>query len=172
MSIGLFCSGLLNAQIKPITTPVVKQLKIAKPDTNKKNIHLTPTASAIKQALTATVNENLIVYKWIATRWLENAMWKGEISAPDFKFNGNGTMSCSSSIIIKDGNQLLSGTYTVSGNNVTIVIKQDTIAALTCNLIYDHNSKKLSGTYRYDILKGYGAGYSSQSWIKLEINPN
>ena len=172
LSIGLCFSGLLIAQVKPVTTPVVKQPLIAKPETNKKNIQLVPAASAIKQTLPATVNENLIFYKWKATRWFENAMWKGEISAPDFTFNGNGTVSCSCSIISEGGAQLLSGTYTVNGNNVTIIIKQDTSAILTSNLVYDNSTQKLNGSFNLQILKGYAAGNSVQTWMKMEINPN
>lgn len=172
--IGLCFSGFLIAQVKtkPITTPVVNPVQIAKPDTSKKNIQLVPAVSSTKRALPATVNENLVFYKWKASRWLENAFWKGIISAPDFTFYGNGTVSCSSSIISAGGTQLLSGTYTVNGNNVSIFIKQDTTAILTSNLVYDNSTKKLNGSFYLDILKGYAAGSSVQTWMKMEINPN
>lgn len=169
--LGFCFSGWLNAQVKPATTSVVKQTQTVKSGTNSGKIKQVPAAFAVKQAMPVTVTETLVFYKWKATRWFENAVWKGELSAPDFTFTGNGTVSCSSSILNAGGNQPVSGTYTVSGNNVTIVIKQDTSAILTGTLVYDTNSKKLTGSYNLQILNGYAGGNSAQSWMKLEINP-
>ncbi|MGC4100002.1 hypothetical protein [Ferruginibacter sp.] len=169
--IGFCFLGLVNAQVKPITTPVVKQTQIVKLDSNSGNNQKIPIAASIKQALPTTVKENLVLYKWKATRWMENALWKGELSAPNLTFNGNGTVSCGSSIFSSGDNQLVNGTYTVNGNNVIIVLKKDTSAILTGNLVYDSNSKKCNGSYNLQVLKGYAAGNSAQSWMKLEINP-
>lgn len=173
LAIGFCFLGLLNAQTKPksITTPVVKQTQIVKADTNSGKIQQAPGITTIKKLLPTTVNENLVFYKWKASRWLENSFWKGVISAPDFTFHSNGTVSCSSSIISAGGNQLLSGTYTVNGNNVTIIIKQDTTSILTSVLAYDNSTKKLDGTFDLQILKGYAAGSGVQTWMKMEINP-
>lgn len=171
LAVGFCFLGLLNAQTKPITAPVIKQTQTVKADANSSYKKPVTAAPVINRALPVTVNENLVFYKWKATRWFENTMWKGEISTPDFTFHGNGTVSCSSAIMNLGGTQLLSGTYTVSGNNVTIIIKQDTTAILTGNLVYDDSTKKLNGSYRLQVLNGYAAGNSAQSWMKMEINP-
>ncbi|MBK0383467.1 hypothetical protein I5M32_10900 [Pedobacter sp. SD-b] len=171
LAIGICSSGLLNAQTRPLATPMVKQTQTAKANTNSSYKKPVTAAPLINRALPVTVNENLVFYKWKAARWFESAMWKGEISAPDFTFHGNGTVSCSSSIMNLGGNQLLNGTYTVSGNKITIIIKQDTTAILTGNLVYDDSTKKLNGSYNFQVLNGYAAGNSAQSWMKMEINP-
>jgi hypothetical protein len=172
-AISFCCLGFLNAQVKPVITPVLKQTQVVRVDTNKVNYRQVPATSAIKRAMPATVNEALIFYNWKATRWVSNNMWSGPLSVP-FTFNSNGTISCINYFIPGglDNGQLVSGTYMASGNNVIIIIKKDTSAIMTCNLVYDNSTQKLTGTYNCDMLHGYGAGSSYQGEMKLEINPN
>ena len=139
-------------------------------DTNKAENRSVPVASAIKLATPVTVTENLIFHKWKASRWVENGLWSGYVYAPDFIFYANGTVSCNGSILSSDNSQLLSGTYKVNGNYVTIIIKKDTSEILTSNLVYDNSTKKLNGTYNHQYLSGYAAGSSAQAEMKLEIN--
>ena len=126
-------TGFLNAQVKPVNTPVIKKTQIVMADTNKAENRSVPVASAIKLATPVTVTENLIFHKWKASRWVENGLWSGYVYAPDFIFYANGTVSCNGSILSSDNSQLLSGTYKVNGNYVTIIIKKDTSEILTSN---------------------------------------
>lgn len=70
LTIGFCFFGLSNAQVKqkPVPPPVVKQTQIVKADSNSVKIQQPPTASTIKRILPATVTENLLFYKWKATR--------------------------------------------------------------------------------------------------------
>lgn len=87
-----FCfSGLLNAQEKPVTTPVLKQTKPVMADTNKGKNRPVPVASAIKLATPVTVTENLIFNKWKASRWVENGFWSGYVYARILYFMPTGT---------------------------------------------------------------------------------
>lgn len=163
-------TGILNAQVKPVTTRVIKQTQTVMADTNKGKNRSVPVASAIKLATPVTVTDYLIFHKWKASRWIENSLWKGYVYAQDFIFYANGTVSCNGSLLALDNNQLLSGTYKVNGNDVTIIIKKDTSEILTSTLVYDNSNKKLNGTYNHQYLTGYAAGSSAQAEMKLEIN--
>ncbi|MFT3675117.1 MAG: hypothetical protein QM781_04390 [Chitinophagaceae bacterium] len=163
-----FChSSLLMAQVKPATTPALKQTQIAKADTNIARTRQVPAGSAIKLITPVTLTENLLFHQWKGSRWVNNSLYNGYLYA-NFTFNPNGTVSCTGSIISSANNQLLSGTYTVNDNNVTIIIKKDTSEILTCNLVYDKAAKKLNGSYIYQILHGYAAGNIAQGEMKLE----
>lgn len=119
--ICLCFSELLNAQIRP----AIKQTPIIKTDTNQVINQQTTVAPTIKRILPTTVNENLVFYKWKATRVSKLGPWENVIySAPNFTFYANGTASGSSSIITLNDNQLMNGTFSVSGNNVTINSKK------------------------------------------------
>lgn len=173
LAIGFCFSGLLSAQVKPksIAAPVVKQTQIATPDINIGNTKPVTAASTIKRALPVTVNENLAFYKWKASRWMQNSMWSGYLSAQSFRFNTNGTVSCEASIFSVGDNQLVNGTYVVSGNNVTVTIKKGTSEIMTCNLVYDNATKKLNGTYILEVFDGKGFLNGAEAEMKLEINP-
>lgn len=163
-------TGFLKAQVKLVTTPVIKQTQTVNADTNKSKNRFLPVASAIKLATPVTVTENLIFQKWKASRRVENGLWSGYVYAPDFIFYANGTVSCNGALLSLANNQLLRGTYKVNGNNVTIISKKDTSELLTSNLVYDNSTKKLNGTYNHQYLSGYAAGNSAQAEMKLEIN--
>lgn len=170
LTISYCLTGFLNAQVKQVTTPVIKQTQTVMADINKGKNRPVPVASAIKLATPVTVTENLIFNKWKASRWVENGFWSGYVYAPDFIFFANGTVSCNGSLLSLPNNQLLSGTYKVNGNNITIIIKKDTSEILTSNLVYDNSTKKLNGTYNHQYLSDYAAGSSAQAEMKLEIN--
>lgn len=163
-------TGFLNAQVKLVNTPVKKQTQTVKADTNKSKNRPAPVDSAIKLATPVTVTENLIFHKWKVPRWEENGLWSGYVYAPDLIFYANGTVSCNGSLLSSANSQLISETYKVNGNNVTIIIKKDSSEILTCNLVYDNSTKKLNGTYNHQMLYGYAEGNSAQGEMKLEIN--
>lgn len=167
----LFTAGIcffecLSAQVKQASTSLVKQQQKSA-ETNISKKQQVPTASIIK--LASPVTDGLVLYKWKASRWIQNAITSGFISSPDFVFHSNGTVNCSAFIIGEAGQ--LSGTYLVNGDAVTISLKKDTSATLTLNLTYDKTTQKLNGTYNYQVLVGYAAGNTSQGAAKMEINP-
>ncbi|MFN8252697.1 MAG: hypothetical protein U0V75_12545 [Ferruginibacter sp.] len=170
LSAGVGFSVLLSAQVKPapVTTPVVKQTPTVKSDSNNVKIQVAPAASGIKRALPVSVNEMLVFYKWKATRWIYNGLVNGPFSVP-FTFNANGTMSCSDYFVpVLSTNETLTGTYTVSGNNITITIKKDSTAIMTCDIVYDNSTQKFNGNYSYTLLSGYNAGGTGTGVMKME----
>jgi len=168
IAICICFSRSLNAQIRP----AIKQTPIIKTDTNHVINQQTTAVSTIKRILPTTLNESLLFYKWKASRESVLGPWENvTYSSPNITFYNNGTVSGSNNIATLNGNQLMNGTYTVSGNNIAIKFKIDTTATFDCYLTFDKITKSFTGPYIYNVLKGYAAGRSVQGEMKMEINP-
>lgn len=95
------------------------------------------------------VDAALQKHSWNLTRWWTTTVGHSD-GDPTFKFIQNGNINCS--YWIGDaGNRFESGTYSVTGKNVHVVLTKDNIMKLTCNLVYDTDNDKLTGTYTLEI---------------------
>ncbi len=118
---------------------------------------------------------SLTTHTWHLTRWWTTGNIGHSTTDVSFKFLANGAISCN--LWVADANQRLqAGTYSVSGNNVTITLKKDANIIMTCNCVYNSSSKLLTGTYSLQVLPitnppaGYIPGTVTGD-IKLEIKP-
>jgi hypothetical protein len=112
---------------------------------------------------------------WQLIRWWVTGNIAHSIADPFFKFLKNGIVSCSLTTP-EAATKLESGTYTIHGNNVTILLKKDTNVTMNCDLVYNNSSKIFTGTYTLQVLPiantptGYTPGTVTGD-MKLEIKP-
>lgn len=97
------------------------------------------------------ITASLTTHTWSLIRWWVTPNAGHSITDPSFKFLSNGTVSCNLTTH-EAVTKLETGTYTVHGNNVTILLKKDASLTMTCNLIYNSSSKTLTGTYVLQVL--------------------
>jgi len=93
----------------------------------------------------------LKAHTWSLSRWWITGSIGHSVTDPSFKFIDGGAVSCHLSTP-EAITSLQSGTYTIHGNNVTIILKKDANVVMTCNLLYDVVSKTLTGSYSLQVL--------------------
>lgn len=102
-----------------------------------------PKGGAVAFALTS--------HSWTLTRWWVTQNAGHSITAPAFSFLVNGVVQCR--LTTPEAKTVLeSGTYTINGNNIRVILKKDTNVTMDCNLVYDAAAKKLTGTYSLQVL--------------------
>ncbi len=117
----------------------------------------------------------LTSHTWNLIRWWITGSVGHSITDVSFKFLSGNNISCNLTTP-EAKTALQSGTYSIHGNNVTIVLKKDPDVTMTCDLIYNSAGKTLNGTYSLVVLPtanppaGYTAGTVTGD-MKLEIKP-
>jgi hypothetical protein len=164
-----------NAQEAPPKVPAIKNVIEAKlPQLPQQPIEV-PGGRPIKLPNGPDpIIASLTTHTWSLIRWWVTPHAGHSITDPSFKFLSNGTVSCNLTTP-EAVTKLETGTYTVHGNNVNILLKKDTNVTMTCNLIYN-SSKTLTGTYILLVLAipNQPAAYTPGTVtgeMKLEIKP-
>jgi hypothetical protein len=163
-----------NAQEAPPKVPPIKNVIDTKlPQLPQQPIEI-PGGRPIKlPSKPDPITTSLTTHTWNLIRWWVTPNAGHSITDPSFKFLSNGTVSCSLTTP-EAVTRLESGTYTVHGNNVTILLKKNTNVTMNCNLIYNNSNKTLTGTYTLQVLPvtnapaGYTPGTVTGE-LKLEI---
>lgn len=157
-------------QIQPVKQPI----NIKTPTLPQQPIKITGTTIPIPTKPN-TLAFMLTSHTWSLIRWWVTPTAGHSITDPSFKFNNNGTISCNLTTP-EAKTSLQSGAYSITGNNVTIVLKKDANVTMTCNLSYNGSNQTLTGTYSLEVLPianppaGYTPGIVTGD-MKLEIKP-
>lgn len=117
----------------------------------------------------------LTTHTWSLIRWWVTSNVGHSVTDPSFKLLSNGTVSCNLTTP-EAKTSLQTGTYTVNGNQVTILLKKDTNVTMTCSLSFNRSDKTLTGTYTLQVaaIPNQPAGYTPGTVtgaIKLEVKP-
>jgi len=165
-----------NAQEAPPKVPPVKNVINAKLPTLPQQPVKAPLGRPVElPGRLAPVKAFLTTHNWQLIRWWVTSNAGHSVTDPSFKFLSNGTVSCSLTTP-EAVTRLESGTYTLHGNDVSIILKKDANVTMTCNLIYNNSNKILTGTYTLQVLPianapaGYTPGTVTGD-MKLEIKP-
>jgi hypothetical protein len=94
---------------------------------------------------------SLTTHTWNLIRWWVTPNAGHSTTDPSFKFLSNGTVSCNLTTP-EAVTKLETGTYTVHGNSVAILLKKDANLTMTCDLSYNSSNKTLTGTYVLQVL--------------------
>jgi len=140
------------SQEEPPKVPPIKNNVIIKnlPLPPNKNIPTKPVGN-IPVVIwdSRAVSAALQKHSWNLTRWWITNTAGHSDGDPGFMFEQS-SVSCS--YWISDAfNRFTSGTYSITGKNVQVVLTKNDIMKLTCNLVYDTNNDKLTGTYKLEI---------------------
>jgi len=139
-----------NAQEAPPKVPSVKNVIDAKLPTLPQQPIKLPLGTELP-TLANRETAKFTMHNWQLIRWWVTPNAGHSITDSFFKFLSNGLISCSLTTP-EAVTTLESGTYTVHGNNVTIVLKKSTNVTMNCNLIYNSSNKTLTGTYTLQVL--------------------
>lgn len=163
-----------NAQEAPPKVPPIKNVIDAKLPTLPQQPVKLPLGTMLP-TLANHETAKFTIPNWQLIRWWVTPSAGHSITDPSFKFLSNGTVSCSLTTP-EAVTRLESGTYTIHGNNVTIILKKDANVTMNCNLIYNNSNKTLTGTYTLQVLPvtnapaGYTPGTVTGE-LNLEIKP-
>jgi hypothetical protein len=153
-------------QVPPIKEPIKVKLPTL-PQQPIKNIPLPPKPNTLAFMLTS--------HSWNLIRWWVTPTAGHSISDASFKFNTDGTTSCN--LTTPEAKTVLqSGTYRITDNSVSIILKKDANVTMTCSLIYNGSNQTLTGPYNLEVLPianppaGYTAGTVTGD-MKLELKP-
>lgn len=118
---------------------------------------------------------SLTTHNWSLIRWWVTPTAGHSINDPTFKFLMGNAVSCNL-LTPEAKTSLQTGTYTVNGNSVTILLKKDANVTMNCNLNYNGSNKTLTGTYVLQVstIPNQPAGYAPgmvTGDMKLEIKP-
>lgn len=164
-----------HAQEAPPQVPPVKQpINIKTPTLPQQPIKTTGTTIPIPPKPN-TLAFMLTSHTWNMIRWWVTPTAGHSIADPAFKFLAGNTVSCN--LTTPEAKTVLqSGTYSISGNNVTVILKKDANVTMTCTLLYNSSNQTLTGTYILQVLPlanppaGYTPGTVTGD-MKLEIKP-
>ena len=164
-----------HAQEAPPQVPPIKQpINIKTPTLPQQPIRITGTTIPIPPKPN-TLAFMLTSHTWSLTRWWVTPTAGHSITDIAFKFISGNTISCH--LTTPEANTVLqSGTYSINGNNVTVILKKDANVTMNCNLTYNSSNQTLTGTYNLEVLPianppaGYTPGTVTGD-MKLEIKP-
>lgn len=94
---------------------------------------------------------SLTTHTWQLIRWWITGNTGHSVTDVAFKFLAGGTVSCNLSTP-EAKTSLQTGTYTINGNNVSIVLKKDANVSMNCSLVYNSTDKTLTGSYTLQVL--------------------
>lgn len=163
-----------NAQEAPPKVPPIKNVI----DTKLPQLPQQPIKLPLGKELPAMANREtakFTMHNWQLIRWWVTSNAGHSITDPSFKFLSNGTVSCNLTTP-EAVTKLETGTYSVHGNSVTILLKKDANVTMTCNLSYNSSNKTLTGVYVLQVLAipNQPAAYipgTVTGEMKLEIKP-
>lgn len=116
---------------------------------------------------------SLTTHNWQLIRWWITGNIGHSVTDISFKFLADGTVSCNLSTP-EAKTSLQFGTYSISGNNVNVVLKKDANVSMNCNLVYNTIDKTLTGSYTLQVLpianppSGYTSGTVTGD-MKLQV---